>query len=588
MTALEKRKRNNSGMVLVTVMLIMLGILAVSLIGVCVNGANSTSNGLMTQTSNDAQMSNARTKHTSAFNLAESGVEYTLQWLNTQSSPPNPNANWTAFAPAIWGATDVGSPARSVVNLKDANGGNVGSFSVEMYPDATDPGNSQKRYIIESQGNCDGNTLVLRVYVQQKSFGGYAYFNDVEVSNGYWVTGMNQFDGPMHSNNSTAGSNAFTPTNILWNSSPGVMFKYQGTDAFTSSAPSINWYKGNLSTQTAPATNADWLSVAAGGSATVHTNAPKVPMPTSTTTQKTAALGTAAVPSTNGVVVSSSSGNTNGGIYIHGNVDNMAMSINGAGDQVMQITQHDSTHTAIVSTVTVALHSVPQTTTLTTVSYPTSGGSVTKASTVNGITNGVLYADGNIGSPGSTTTPGYGLSGQIADNVVNASNQITTPNSWTIATDPTKTLYLNGALTYKTSRAKTGLGNYVVESQDQNFVLHAGTLGLLSKTVVVTDRTASNVDNKNMEIDAATLAFNTFNAADYGTRTAGTFTVMGGYIAGTAGIFGEIDNNGNLLSGLAEHYHYDARLADNPPPYFPTTGTQYDVVSWQHVTSLLQ
>jgi acyl-CoA synthetase (AMP-forming)/AMP-acid ligase II len=37
--------------------------------------------------------------------------------------------------------------------------------------------------------------------------------------------------------------------------------------------------------------------------------------------------------------------------------------------------------------------------------------------------------------------------------------------------------------------------------------------------------------------------------------------------------------NGSLATGYAKDYYYDARLADNPPPFFPTTGG-YDRISW--------
>lgn len=39
--------------------------------------------------------------------------------------------------------------------------------------------------------------------------------------------------------------------------------------------------------------------------------------------------------------------------------------------------------------------------------------------------------------------------------------------------------------------------------------------------------------------------------------------------------------------GFSSAMYYDGRLADNPPPFFPTTGTQYDVLSWQRPGGLL-
>ena len=45
---------------------------------------------------------------------------------------------------------------------------------------------------------------------------------------------------------------------------------------------------------------------------------------------------------------------------------------------------------------------------------------------------------------------------------------------------------------------------------------------------------------------------------------------------------------GQQIAGFADHYHYDERLADKPPPFYPTTGSEYDVLSWQRVSSVIQ
>ena len=39
-------------------------------------------------------------------------------------------------------------------------------------------------------------------------------------------------------------------------------------------------------------------------------------------------------------------------------------------------------------------------------------------------------------------------------------------------------------------------------------------------------------------------------------------------------------SGGTISTGYAKDYYYDPRLADNPPPYFPTTGS-YDLISWK-------
>ena len=138
-------------------------------------------------------------------------------------------------------------------------------------------------------------------------------------------------------------------------------------------------------------------------------------------------------------------------------------------------------------------------------------------------------------------------------------------------------------MTYHTARQKSG-GNYVSENSDSNFTTHAGSLGIVSKTIEVVDKDASGNNLTNVEVDGSVLAFDTFDATDTGSRPQGTFQSMGGYIANSSGSFGNVYLNGTLASGLGESYSYDARLATHPPPGFPTTANQYIVVSWQRVS----
>ena len=35
-----------------------------------------------------------------------------------------------------------------------------------------------------------------------------------------------------------------------------------------------------------------------------------------------------------------------------------------------------------------------------------------------------------------------------------------------------------------------------------------------------------------------------------------------------------------IVSGYSKAYYYDPRMANNPPPYFPTTGL-FNVSAWQ-------
>ena len=55
--------------------------------------------------------------------------------------------------------------------------------------------------------------------------------------------------------------------------------------------------------------------------------------------------------------------------------------------------------------------------------------------------------------------------------------------------------------------------------------------------------------------------------------------IMGGVIQKARGPVGTI-SGGVIQTGYAKNYYYDTRMADNPPPYFPTTGN-YDRISWR-------
>ena len=63
---------------------------------------------------------------------------------------------------------------------------------------------------------------------------------------------------------------------------------------------------------------------------------------------------------------------------------------------------------------------------------------------------------------------------------------------------------------------------------------------------------------------------------------------MGGYLSSTVGTFGVFGGNLQLTNGFNTQFNYDARMRNNPPPYFPTTGNDYYVISWQQVTQTLE
>lgn len=86
-----------------------------------------------------------------------------------------------------------------------------------------------------------------------------------------------------------------------------------------------------------------------------------------------------------------------------------------------------------------------------------------------------------------------------------------------------------------------------------------------------------------IEIDATLMAFNEcFTVQDFRTiPVMGNLTVYGGIIQNYRGPVGTFwASSGECASGYSKDYHYDTRVVDEPPPFYPTTG-RYELISWQ-------
>jgi hypothetical protein len=570
-------------MAFASTMLVLLGVMAVLLIGVVEIGGN----GLMSATGNGLQTSSAHLQSATAFTLADAGVELTLQWLHTQSTPP---AQTVPFAPALWGSSLSGSPVRAVVNYPVPSDSGR-SFRVLIYPDAGNASSNLKKYMIESLGVYNGASQTVRAYVQLVSFAKYNYFSDQSLPNYYWVTGVNSFDGPVHCNNSTGGLN-----NVLWkNPSSDPIFNYTGTDAYTVSGGGINWSLNTPLALAAPQSTSDWLSVATGGATSVHVGVPVIDFPQNSVPQELAALGVtslsgATIPTTVGVTIPHSGGGglvtnllngvltsgTNGGtttagIFIHGDIQEMTFGLGVSNVQTITINQQDSIGPL---TTTILLAGLLNTTTVI-VARPLLPSAVTF---YTGIGNGMVYCDGNIGS--QTLPKTGGLHGTLLDNQVVGS--LLPSNHLTIATDAAKNMNIDGSLQYSAL-----LSLPLTQPLNTLLTQQAGTLGLISNNIEIVDNDSLGLPLTSVEIDAALLAFTTCDACDAGTRPVGTFKHVGSFIVRHDGTFGLFNSLGTLTKGLSTERHYDARLVTNPPPFFPTTTGQYDVLSWKVASGTL-
>lgn len=634
--AFRPRPAQQQGMAMVTTMLFLLGLMALTLLGVVASTSNAqfgNGNGAISSTDNTMRMSAVRMQQTVAFNLAESGVACTMQWLHHLSGPP---ALTQAFPLPRWdqlpGAPQAVYPMGGQLGTQAGSG----SFTVTIYPDSANQtaatnGSVLKRYLIESVGRCTAPgtigtiTSVVRAYVRQNSFGKYAFFTDKDPANIYWIGGIHYFDGPVHFNNSDGNK-----SNIIWYDGK-PLYGDQSTQAFTYSG-GVNWYhNGTSATAPTGAPDSLWTSVAFYGQSGVNQTS-AVPMPTVSTTQQYAAMGQTPPGSGNGIPSGVPSGAatvvtpSNGGVYVHGPVKQMVLGVSG-GNQTILIMQTAADGRSLATLLTLtATGTQMQQAELTDNSFPDmingspdmiNGSNVDKTTYHTSATgtknNGVVYCDSGVGNPmgspvngvrATTTaqsTAGEGLSGTVADH---QGLTITAPNnpydSASGSPDTTGTINVNGSVTYQTPRAKDASGKFLPESDPANaaFVANAGTLGLVANAVNLDDNDSGGAALGDMELDATVMAYQTLRTVDGQPNTLNNsfkrpphnFNCMGGEIAGIRGVLGTININNGVTtqnSGLAGHYSYDGRMANTPPPFFPTTSTAYDILSWQRVRATL-
>ena len=576
------------GMAVALSMLVLLGIMTVILVGIVAvpqGGSSRTGGDLPSTTVNALQMTEKRRTAAAAAELAASGVELTVQWLDAQPVPP---PQTTAFAPALWGATLAGSPARAVLPFPDPSDPSS-TFSILIYPDAGNAAAAQKKYLIESVGTSGAAVQIVRAYVQQVSYAKFGYFSDNSAPDACWTSGLTSFDGPVHCNNSDG-----TPNSIVWKSgSAAPLFLDTDPDAVTLSGPAVHWFLNTPQTALAPQTTGDWLSLAAGGQGSVHTGTPVIPFPVSSAAQMQAALAGQPVPTQTGVFLPSVGGSvslgvltgaaTAGGVYIHGDVSQMTLGVSAGTTQTITISQTDQNGQPL-STVVTLIPTQNQTTVLTTRFQNLVP--VQSLTTYSGTTNGVVYCDGSIGS--QSIPKSGGLAGVIADNQVSNLGSVLSQSRLTIATAAGRNINIDGSLTYNTARVLGNNGVPLPEALDPVFGTKAGTLGLISQDIEVVDTSNLGLPITNIEVDAAALAFDTFDVANANTRPTGKFSFLGSFLVEHGGAFGRLDSAANLQAGLSTQRFYDGRLAVNPPPAFPAASHLYDILSWSAVPQCLE
>lgn len=468
-----------------------------------------------------------QTKHNKneilAFNLAESGAEKALRWLKEQPYPPTNDNSFDPFNGEVW--------------LSE------GKYLITIIPDPNNWNSTLKTFKIVSKGTIYGHEESIEQIVRQQSFGKYAYFTDKEVSSvtggKIWFFSGDKIRGPAHSNSKDESN-----FQINWQGSNQAIFE----DMLTSAGSSITYSPRE------PSTEDEYLKIYKTGSRGYQLGVDPIELPNSTTLQQEAAWGASGgFPSATGVYVPD-----NGGIYIKGNAS-ITLQADAVGRQRFRIQQGGSViHVTIDREANYRM-------------VVNNGG---PPYYVPGAGTGVVFCADNITS----------LSGVVADNILTSDTppQVQHRSEFTIATDVNngKNITITSDIQYKSAPDPDKPLNDPVN-------LKPGTLGLIGRNVII-----SNTAPKDLEINAVILAGSStttdgsFYVQNYNTKKpTGVLKLVGGIIQKARGPVGTFNSStGQIVTGYAKNYWYDPRLANNPPPYFPTTGL-YDRISWKRTTN---
>jgi hypothetical protein len=572
---------------LLVVMLILVVLLAWVLLGIAQGGSGSS----LKSAQEGMRTSDQRAGIMVAQQASQNGIQMAYQWLTEQDAPPN---DITAFAPSqsdlgvgFFGATAAGG----YDNYTMANGtyGNS-TIQVRLYPQKTNETQNRKSFLIESIGVFHGRKQIYHAVVQQETFAKYAYFMDSAPTN-WWVTGATVFNGPVHINGlKTDGSGTLDPMariKIGWLYGWGnPIFRYPGDEAFTTSLPDsqIVWKEMYYRTSASPGDWGRWMDGLAINKAP-KTNAPIIRMPTNNTVQEDGALGTMAPPGVMGVVVPNDGSKTVGGVYVEGSVTKMNLKVAGTGDttQIVEIFQIDpGTGNKIRTTVT--LDRIADQTSITKDVDSGGGWTPTSSSNYTGVTNGVVYVNGNIGVTGPPAAGG--LSGVVA-NAVMSGTTVVKNSSLNVITPSDKTCHISGGVVYADLLGSNANPNNPTSSATAG-TNQSGIMGIVAGKIKVLEKDAGGTPVTDLSIHATVFASDTFEVESPDSRTPGSLKILGGYIVKDSGKFGVFDSTTNsLMSGFVATRNYDTRVNSNPPPYFPNTGNVYTILSLTKATAPL-
>lgn len=443
-------------------------------------------------------------------------------------------------------------------------------YRVTITPDGeTSPnGNSAVRvYTLSSNAYAASDPLrrlVRRAEARfsQESFARFAYFCD-NWGSGYNQAGVFRVRGPFHINGQLRLS---IPSG--WYASPSAAPMFEGTVTSAYTAQGVGGdnvlYRGEAPYDgRGNPVESKYRKLYQGGRSSLATGVAPIRLPKSTFSIKNAAWGgTSGFPTFAGVYVSSIPGLgtlpvARAGLYISGAVDTMELKVVNGNAQVRVLQGRTETK---VTTVTEAGMVLPAGSRVNgTISYapfPVPARSTVKEEggryeVYDGVGNGTVYCTGDIRSLYGTNKGKRTVSVDVeaGRDIVITGNLLrddTVPGE-----DPPSTT--DGL----------GLVGYNVR------IGTAAPRDLTIYSLIMAGRS-----------DSAGRASGQFYVDSYHSRPAGNLKSWGSRIYAEEGYTYTSDWSGRVRTGFGEEQHYDSRLAQSPPPYFPVTG-KFHLVSWK-------
>lgn len=590
---------------MVLVMIVLFFVLTISLISMLNAGRGGD---VGAEGKSALGLTRQRGEHYVAQSLAESGVRMALQWLADQPSPPN---NTSAFAPSsvasfYGGTTDASgwttmTLAQGPDSTQNASIGQVnGTIRVRFYPYSSNATLGRKRFALEVVGTYLGSSYIARVFVRQNSFARYAYFSDT-APGAWWVSGNTRFQGPVHINGIDPTGTMVDSTariNILWKandwsatSQGDWIFSYPGDDYFTTAMAysQLNWtytdganayfYDPNWWTPY-------WQHIGAAAKPPI-TNAPIIKMPTATSDQKSAALGSLTEPAlgTVDVFVPNNSGAASAGIFVAGDVSDMNLSAithSGHEDQHIELTQPTASGQQR-SLIEICPQAPSTRIQVSSRPNPASAWTLLRTDSYSGTTNGVIYVRGDIGEQ-SAPYPG-GLSGKIANSYYSGGTLRYT-NALSIVTGATNTININGGIVYSNLLTDASNPNNLSSSLGTADST-SGILGLVSGTFRIPESDDSGSPLTSLTIHAVCMAYDTILVVGPTSRPPGVINLLGGSIVKRNSQLGVTTVGGSVQNGFIINRIYDTRISNNPPPAYPSTDRSYQILSYQKANTTL-